>query len=75
MAYKEGSGGGGRVLQNSFAIVSQTCGQCGWAGQKQDGYLVQESFGVNEYLVKPKPRCSVRYPLRLRWDRLIFAFV
>jgi len=47
-----GGGGGGRVLRNNFTIVLQSCGQCRWAAQYQDGRLVQESFGVNEYLVK-----------------------
>jgi len=51
MAYKRRVGAG-RVLRNSVAIVLESCGQCRWAGQDQEGCLVQESFGVNEYLVK-----------------------
>ena len=35
-------------------IVLQHCAQCGWRGQYMDDRLVQESFGVNEYLVKAK---------------------
>jgi len=54
MVAYEKNAGGGRLLRKCRAIVLQSCAQCGWAGQYQDDRLVQESFGVNEYLVKAK---------------------
>ena len=41
-------------MRNGRAIVLEWCEQCRWRGQYKDDCIVQESFGVNEYLVKVK---------------------